>query len=86
MSGRHIPSMVKEVSQSLTLYALPVTVLSKTPDPWKFELPVIAGSALNIHLVYTGESAQRKLCRRIARTASTAIAVGRFVGFALGFR
>uniref|UniRef100_A0A8C0HPM1 Major facilitator superfamily (MFS) profile domain-containing protein n=1 Tax=Buteo japonicus TaxID=224669 RepID=A0A8C0HPM1_9AVES len=39
--------------------------------------------ALNIHLMYAGECAPRKLRGLIAITASTATAVGKFVGFAL---
>ncbi|KFQ43186.1 Solute carrier family 2, facilitated glucose transporter member 5, partial [Nestor notabilis] len=44
------------------------------------------GSALNIHLMYAGESAPRNLRGLVAVTASTAIAFGKFVGFALGLR
>ncbi|XP_071427781.1 solute carrier family 2, facilitated glucose transporter member 11-like isoform X2 [Pithys albifrons albifrons] len=44
------------------------------------------GLALNIHLMYAGECAPRKLRGLMAITASTAIAVGKFVGFALGLR
>uniref|UniRef100_A0A8C0BRP1 Major facilitator superfamily (MFS) profile domain-containing protein n=1 Tax=Buteo japonicus TaxID=224669 RepID=A0A8C0BRP1_9AVES len=47
---------------------------------------VTAGLALNIHLMYAGECAPRKLRGLIAITASTATAVGKFVGFALGLR
>ncbi|KAM6051213.1 solute carrier family 2, facilitated glucose transporter member 11-like isoform 2-T2 [Theristicus caerulescens] len=47
---------------------------------------VCGGLALNIHLMYAGECAPRKLRGLIAITASTAIAVGKFVGFALGLR
>lgn len=82
--------MIKEVSQSLTLYALLIMVPSKTPEIWLFELPwqsfFPAGLALNIHLMYAGECAPRKLRGLIAITASTAIAIGKFVGFALGLR
>uniref|UniRef100_A0A663E4P5 Major facilitator superfamily (MFS) profile domain-containing protein n=1 Tax=Aquila chrysaetos chrysaetos TaxID=223781 RepID=A0A663E4P5_AQUCH len=45
---------------------------------------VCGGLALNIHLMYAGECAPRKLRGLIAITASTATAVGKFVGFALG--
>ncbi|KFU95023.1 Solute carrier family 2, facilitated glucose transporter member 5, partial [Chaetura pelagica] len=44
------------------------------------------GLALNINLMYAGECAPRKLRGLIAVTASTAVAVGKFVGFALGLR
>ncbi|NXC23699.1 GTR11 protein, partial [Campylorhamphus procurvoides] len=47
---------------------------------------VCGGLALNIHLMYAGECAPRKLRGLMAITASTAIAVGKFVGFALGLR
>uniref|UniRef100_A0A8B9LYJ8 Major facilitator superfamily (MFS) profile domain-containing protein n=1 Tax=Accipiter nisus TaxID=211598 RepID=A0A8B9LYJ8_9AVES len=47
---------------------------------------VTAGLALNIHLMYAGECAPQKLRGLIAMTASTATAVGKFVGFALGLR
>ncbi|KAK4812938.1 hypothetical protein QYF61_001053 [Mycteria americana] len=47
---------------------------------------VCGGLALNIHLMYAGECAPRKLRGLIAITASTATAVGKFVGFALGLR
>ncbi|KGL99837.1 Solute carrier family 2, facilitated glucose transporter member 11, partial [Charadrius vociferus] len=50
-------------------------------------LPMVLNSlALNIHLMYAGECAPRKLRGLIAITASTAIAMGKFVGFALGLR
>ncbi|KFP83178.1 Solute carrier family 2, facilitated glucose transporter member 11, partial [Apaloderma vittatum] len=44
------------------------------------------GLALNIHLMYAGECAPRKLRGLIPMTASTAVAVGKFAGFALGLR
>uniref|UniRef100_A0A672UVE2 Major facilitator superfamily (MFS) profile domain-containing protein n=1 Tax=Strigops habroptila TaxID=2489341 RepID=A0A672UVE2_STRHB len=44
---------------------------------------VCGGSALNIHLMYAGESAPRHVRGLVAVTASTAIATGKFVGFAL---
>ncbi|NWW75345.1 GTR11 protein, partial [Climacteris rufus] len=44
------------------------------------------GLGLNIHLMYAGECAPRKLRGLIAITASTFIAAGKFVGFALGLR
>ncbi|KFO88754.1 Solute carrier family 2, facilitated glucose transporter member 11, partial [Buceros rhinoceros silvestris] len=47
---------------------------------------VCGGIALTIHLMYAGECAPRKLRGVVALTASTAIAVGKFVGFALGLR
>ncbi|NWU80549.1 GTR11 protein, partial [Onychorhynchus coronatus] len=47
---------------------------------------VCGGLALNIHLMYAGECAPRKRRGLIAITASTAIAFGKFVGFALGLR
>ncbi|NXS94695.1 GTR11 protein, partial [Jacana jacana] len=47
---------------------------------------VCGGIGLNIHLMYAGECAPRNLRGLIAITASTAIAVGKFVGFALGLR
>uniref|UniRef100_A0A8C3KCZ1 Major facilitator superfamily (MFS) profile domain-containing protein n=1 Tax=Calidris pygmaea TaxID=425635 RepID=A0A8C3KCZ1_9CHAR len=47
---------------------------------------VTAGLGLNIHLMYAGECAPRKLRGLIAITASTAIAMGKFVGFVLGLR
>ncbi|NXL46816.1 GTR11 protein, partial [Podilymbus podiceps] len=47
---------------------------------------VCGGLALNIHLMYAGECAPQKLRGLIAITASTAIAIGKFVGFALGLR
>ncbi|XP_069726910.1 solute carrier family 2, facilitated glucose transporter member 11-like [Phaenicophaeus curvirostris] len=47
---------------------------------------VCGGLALNIHLMYAGECAPRNLRGMIAITASTAIAMGKFVGFALGLR
>ncbi|XP_065548744.1 solute carrier family 2, facilitated glucose transporter member 11-like isoform X1 [Lathamus discolor] len=47
---------------------------------------VCGGLALNIHLMYAGECAPRKLRGLVAVTASTAIATGKFVGFALGLR
>ncbi|KFZ53632.1 Solute carrier family 2, facilitated glucose transporter member 5, partial [Antrostomus carolinensis] len=47
---------------------------------------VCGGLALNIHLMYAGECAPRRLRGLFAITASTAIAVGKFVGFALGLR
>ncbi|KFW71894.1 Solute carrier family 2, facilitated glucose transporter member 5, partial [Pygoscelis adeliae] len=50
-------------------------------------LPMVLNSlALNIHLMYVGECAPRKLRGLIAITASTATAIGKFVGFALGLR
>ncbi|KFO70345.1 Solute carrier family 2, facilitated glucose transporter member 5, partial [Cuculus canorus] len=42
--------------------------------------------ALNIHLMYAGECAPQNLRGMIAITASTACAIGKFVGFALGLR
>ncbi|KFP28476.1 Solute carrier family 2, facilitated glucose transporter member 5, partial [Colius striatus] len=47
---------------------------------------VCGGLALNVHIMYAGESAPRKLRGLIAITASTAIGVGKFAGFALGLR
>ncbi|XP_026715548.1 solute carrier family 2, facilitated glucose transporter member 11-like [Athene cunicularia] len=47
---------------------------------------VCGGLALNIHLMYAGECAPRNLRGLISLTASTATAVGKFVGFALGLR
>ncbi|NWU95588.1 GTR11 protein, partial [Upupa epops] len=47
---------------------------------------VSGGLALNIHLMYAGECAPRNLRGLFAVTVSTAIAVGKFVGFALGLR
>ncbi|NWW89639.1 GTR11 protein, partial [Rhynochetos jubatus] len=47
---------------------------------------VCGGLVLNIHLMYAGECAPRQLRGLITITASTAIAVGKFVGFALGLR
>ncbi|NXB27341.1 GTR11 protein, partial [Eulacestoma nigropectus] len=47
---------------------------------------VCGGLALNIHIMYAGECAPRKLRGLIAITASTSIAAGKFVGFALGLR
>ncbi|NXG34976.1 GTR11 protein, partial [Dromaius novaehollandiae] len=47
---------------------------------------VCGGLALNIHILYAGECAPQKLRGAVAITASTAIAVGKFVGFALGLR
>ncbi|NWU11355.1 GTR11 protein, partial [Cephalopterus ornatus] len=47
---------------------------------------VCGGLALNIHFIYAGECAPRKRRGLIAMTASTAIAFGKFVGFALGLR
>ncbi|NWW44928.1 GTR11 protein, partial [Pedionomus torquatus] len=47
---------------------------------------VCGGLGLNINLMYAGECAPRKLRGLIAITASTAIAIGKFVGFALGLR
>uniref|UniRef100_A0A8V0ZZZ9 Solute carrier family 2, facilitated glucose transporter member 5 n=1 Tax=Gallus gallus TaxID=9031 RepID=A0A8V0ZZZ9_CHICK len=47
---------------------------------------VCAGLGLNIHIMYVGECAPQKLRGVIAITASTAIAVGKFAGFALGLR
>uniref|UniRef100_A0A8C6ZCF8 Solute carrier family 2, facilitated glucose transporter member 11-like n=1 Tax=Nothoprocta perdicaria TaxID=30464 RepID=A0A8C6ZCF8_NOTPE len=47
---------------------------------------VTAGMALNIHVPYAGECAPQRLRGAIAITASTAIAIGKFVGFALGLR
>ncbi|NXA38027.1 GTR11 protein, partial [Eudromia elegans] len=45
-----------------------------------------AGLALSIHIPYAGECAPQRLRGAIAITASTAIAIGKFVGFALGLR
>ncbi|NWX53000.1 GTR11 protein, partial [Steatornis caripensis] len=47
---------------------------------------VCGGLALSIHLMYAGECAPRKVRGLIAMTASTAIAIGKFVGFTLGLR
>ncbi|NXC16128.1 GTR11 protein, partial [Corythaeola cristata] len=47
---------------------------------------VSGGLGLNINLMYAGECAPRKLRGLIAITGSTAIAIGKFVGFALGLR
>ncbi|XP_048820400.1 uncharacterized protein LOC125701887 [Lagopus muta] len=47
---------------------------------------VCAGLGLNIHIMYAGECAPQKLRGVIAITASTAIAMGKFAGFALGLR
>ncbi|NXF87051.1 GTR11 protein, partial [Eubucco bourcierii] len=47
---------------------------------------VCGGLGLNIHLMYAGECAPRKLRGLTAITASTAIALGKFAGFALGLR
>ncbi|XP_010215693.1 PREDICTED: solute carrier family 2, facilitated glucose transporter member 11-like [Tinamus guttatus] len=47
---------------------------------------VTAGLALNIHVPYVGECSPQRLRGAIAITASTAIAIGKFVGFALGLR
>ncbi|NXM67116.1 GTR11 protein, partial [Serilophus lunatus] len=47
---------------------------------------VSGGLALNMNLMYAGECAPRKLRGLIAITVSTASAVGKFVGFALGLR
>ncbi|NXG77696.1 GTR11 protein, partial [Baryphthengus martii] len=44
------------------------------------------GIGLNIHLMYAGECAPRKLRGLTAITVSTAIAVGKFTGFSLGLR
>ncbi|KFO08924.1 Solute carrier family 2, facilitated glucose transporter member 5, partial [Balearica regulorum gibbericeps] len=52
----------------------------------RFFSGVCVGLALNIHLMYAGECAPRKLRGLIAITASTAVATGKFVGFALGLR
>lgn len=53
------------------------------PVWWSF---VAAGLGLNIHIMYAGECAPQKLRGVIAITASTAIAIGKFIGFALGLR
>ncbi|NWZ83527.1 GTR11 protein, partial [Poecile atricapillus] len=47
---------------------------------------VCGGLAQNIHIMYAGECAPRKLRGLIAITASTFTAAGKFVGFALGLR
>ncbi|OXB64681.1 hypothetical protein ASZ78_008757 [Callipepla squamata] len=47
---------------------------------------ICAGLGLNIHIMYAGECAPQKLRGVIAITASTAIAIGKFAGFALGLR
>ncbi|XP_064322711.1 solute carrier family 2, facilitated glucose transporter member 11 isoform X6 [Phalacrocorax carbo] len=47
---------------------------------------VCGGLALIIHLMYAGECAPLELRGLIAITASTATAIGKFVGFALGLR
>ncbi|XP_071619176.1 solute carrier family 2, facilitated glucose transporter member 11-like isoform X3 [Heliangelus exortis] len=47
---------------------------------------VCGGLALSINLMYAGECAPWKLRGMTAITASTAIALGKFVGFALGLR
>ncbi|RMC06023.1 hypothetical protein DUI87_17568 [Hirundo rustica rustica] len=44
------------------------------------------GLAQNVHIMYAGECAPRNLRGLIAITASTSIATGKFVGFALGLR
>ncbi|NXD86862.1 GTR11 protein, partial [Halcyon senegalensis] len=44
------------------------------------------GLGLNIHLMYAGECAPRKLRGLTAITVSTAIAIGKFAGFSLGLR
>ncbi|NWQ79972.1 GTR11 protein, partial [Columbina picui] len=44
------------------------------------------GLALNTHLMFAGECAPRNLRGLLAITASTAIALGKFTGFALGLR
>ncbi|NWI67592.1 GTR11 protein, partial [Todus mexicanus] len=44
------------------------------------------GLGLNIHLMYAGECAPRKLRGLTAVSASTAAAVGKFVGLSLGLR
>ncbi|XP_065707572.1 solute carrier family 2, facilitated glucose transporter member 11-like isoform X1 [Patagioenas fasciata] len=44
------------------------------------------GLALNIHIMFAGECAPRNLRGQLAITASTAIALGKFTGFALGLR
>ncbi|KFW92712.1 Solute carrier family 2, facilitated glucose transporter member 5, partial [Phalacrocorax carbo] len=50
-------------------------------------LPMVLNSlALIIHLMYAGECAPLELRGLIAITASTATAIGKFVGFALGLR
>ncbi|XP_019362446.1 PREDICTED: solute carrier family 2, facilitated glucose transporter member 11-like isoform X1 [Gavialis gangeticus] len=50
----------------------------------RFFSGVCAGLGLNIHLMYVGECAPKKLRGVTAITASTAIAIGKFVGFAIG--
>ncbi|XP_005054821.1 PREDICTED: solute carrier family 2, facilitated glucose transporter member 11-like isoform X2 [Ficedula albicollis] len=47
---------------------------------------VCGGLAQNVHIMYAGECAPRKLRGLIAITASTSIATGKFIGFALGLR
>ncbi|XP_021145310.2 solute carrier family 2, facilitated glucose transporter member 11 isoform X6 [Columba livia] len=44
------------------------------------------GLGLNIHIMFAGECAPRNLRGLLAITASTAIALGKFTGFALGLR
>ncbi|NWW36924.1 GTR11 protein, partial [Panurus biarmicus] len=52
----------------------------------RFFSGVCGGLALNVHIMYAGECAPRHLRGLIAITASTSIAAGKFVGFALGLR
>ncbi|NXH12305.1 GTR11 protein, partial [Bucco capensis] len=52
----------------------------------RFFSGVCGGIGVNINIMYAGECAPRKLRGLTAITASTAIAVGKFVGFALGLR
>ncbi|KAM7004749.1 solute carrier family 2, facilitated glucose transporter member 11-like isoform 2-T2 [Passerculus sandwichensis] len=47
---------------------------------------VCGGLTQNVHIMYAGECAPRKLRGLIAITASTFSALGKFVGFALGLR
>ncbi|XP_030141633.4 solute carrier family 2, facilitated glucose transporter member 11 [Taeniopygia guttata] len=47
---------------------------------------VCGGLIQNVHIMYAGECAPRKLRGLIAITASTFSAIGKFVGFALGLR
>ncbi|NXP06946.1 GTR11 protein, partial [Thinocorus orbignyianus] len=47
---------------------------------------ICGGLGMNINLMYAGECAPQKLRGLIAITVSTAVAMGKFVGFALGLR
>ncbi|KYO31614.1 hypothetical protein Y1Q_0022732 [Alligator mississippiensis] len=50
----------------------------------RFFSGICAGLGLNIHVMYVGECAPKKLRGVTAITASTAIAIGKSVGFAIG--